>query len=253
MVLDGFSAAYRASGEQRFLDAGRRAADFLMRDLSPDGYFLTNGAFVVETGIKTYNVLCAWALHRFGADAQDERYQMAAVRIVEAALRQQRRNGWFASNCLTRPEAPLTHTISYTLQGILEVGVLAKRQDCIESVVRTVRPLLARLAEDGFLPGRFYEDWEPAAWSSCLTGSAQLAIVCYRLSVQTGDLGYRTAADRIVNHLKSLQVLESTDEGLTGALPGSFPIFGNYMTGGYPNWATKYFLDSLMLQAKLSS
>jgi hypothetical protein len=59
---------------------------------------------------------------------------------------------------------------------------------------------------------------------------------------------YRAAADRIVNYLKALQVLDSANESINGALAGSFPLFGSYMTAGYPNWATKYFLDSLLLQ-----
>jgi hypothetical protein len=32
----------------------------------------------------------------------------------------------------------------------------------------------------------------------------------------------------------------------------SGPLFGEYMRAGYPNWATKYFLDALLLQERLS-
>jgi len=32
-----------------------------------------------------------------------------------------------------------------------------------------------------------------------------------------------------------------------GALPGSFPIFGRYAPLQYPNWATKFLADALML------
>jgi len=28
-------------------------------------------------------------------------------------------------------------------------------------------------------------------------------------------------------------------------------VFGEYMRAGYPNWATKYLLDALMLQERL--
>jgi hypothetical protein len=52
-----------------------------------------------------------------------------------------------------------------------------------------------------------------------------------------------------VNFLKPLQRLDSDSADINGALPGSFPFFGEYMTAGYPNWATKYLLDALMLQA----
>lgn len=248
MVLDGWCSAYAYSGDQTILSAARRAADWLVSDVDESGYFKTNGAFVSAGENKTYTCLCAWAIYRFGALVQDERYKLAAVSIIEAALRQQQPNGWFAHNCLTHSNSPLTHTIGYTLQGVLEVGILAGRADFVEAVRRTADAVLPRIARSGYLPGRFYADWEPAGFSSCLTGSAQIAIVCYRLTAHTGDSSYRTSADRLVNYLKALQVEQSGDTGVVGAIAGSFPIFGGYMRAGYPNWATKYYLDALLLQ-----
>lgn len=251
MVLDGWCSAYAVSGDKRFFDAALRAADFLVSDLDERGYFKTNGSFVSAGEIKTYTCLCAWAVYRFGELSGEERYRQVAVMVIEAALRQQQANGWFAHNCLTRSSAPLTHTIGYTLQGVLEVGVLAGRQDFIAATQRTVDAILPRISIAGYLPGRFYADWEPAALSSCLTGSAQIAIVCYRLSEATGNPRYADSADRLVDYLKGLQLLKSADPSGIGAVAGSFPIFGAYMRAGYPNWATKYYLDALLLQASL--
>lgn len=250
MVLDGWCSAYAYSGDQRILDAARRAADWLVNDVDEHGYFKTNGAFVSAGEIKTYTCLCAWAIYRFGDLVKEDRYRAAAVAIIEAALRQQHSNGWFAHNCLSNSNAPLTHTIGYTLQGVLEVGVLAGRVDFIDAVRVTADALLPRISDAGYLPGCFYSDWEPAVFSSCLTGSAQIAIVCYRLTEQTGEPKYRAHADKLVNYLKSLQVTRSKDAAVVGAIAGSFPLFGGYMRAGYPNWATKYFLDALLLQAR---
>jgi hypothetical protein len=47
-----------------------------------------------------------------------------------------------------------------------------------------------------------------------------------------------------------VQRRETGNPDIDGALAGSYPIFGGYMTGGYPNWATKYLLDALMLEAE---
>jgi hypothetical protein len=248
MVLDGWSAAYRSSGDSVFLEAARRASEFLVHDLTDEGYFRTNGEFVTSEEIKTYNCLCAWPLYHIGTDAHNLDYQKAAVRIVEAALRLQQPNGWFSYNCLTRSDAPLLHTIGYTLQGVLEVGRLADREDFIAAARRGVDALLPRISSKGFLHGRFYGNWQPASLSSCLTGSAQFAVVCYGLFECTGSRQYLNTAERIVNYLKALQATDSPNPGINGALAGSFPILGSYMTAGYPNWATKYFLDALMLQ-----
>ncbi len=224
-----------------------------MNDLGPDGFFRTNGNFVAPGQRKTYTCLCAWALHRFGDESGEQRYRDAAVRVVEAAIGEQRANGWIANNCLAHPEFPLTHTIGYALQGILEVGVLAGRSDFVEAARRGLAPLLDRIHDNGFLPGRCFADWQPGALSSCLTGSAQLAIVCYRTSQVGCGTVYRAAADRLVNFLKGMQVIESANGGISGALPGSFPILGDYMYLGYPNWATKYAADAFMLQHESGS
>ncbi len=251
MVLDGWVSAWRFSANARFLDSARRAGDWLVNDLTAQGYFKTNGQFVEPGEIKTYNVLCAWALYRLGAQIPAGPYQKAAVRIVEAALRQQQSNGWFANNCLTRPEAPLLHTIAYTLQGILEVGLASGRPEFVFASKRAVDAMLPKMSSRGFIAGRFFSDWTPACFSSCLTGAAQLAIVCYRLFEHTGERRYFDAGELLVNYLKPLQLLNSRNDALNGALPGSFPLFGGYMTAGYPNWATKYLLDALMLQDRL--
>lgn len=248
MVLDGWCSAAAYSSDQRIFNAARRAADWLVADLDDEGYYKTNGAFVSRGEVKTYTCLCAWAIYRFGELSGEDRYKLAAIRSIEAALRQQQANGWFAHNCLTRSDAPLTHTIGYTLQGVLEVGLLAGRTDFIDAVRRTLDALLPNVSPSGYLPGRFYADWQPAGFSSCLTGSAQIAIVCYRLGAHLDNARYADAADRLVDYLKALQLTRSDDPGCVGAMAGSFPVLGAYMRSGYPNWATKYFLDSLMLQ-----
>ncbi len=251
MVLHGYTAAYRLTGNSLFLAAGRRAADFLVGDLDRRGHFRTHGAFVAPDRIKTYNCLCGWALYRFGQDSGEAKYCDAAVRAEEAAAREQRDNGWFANNCLTDPRAPLLHTIGYTLQGLLEVGILAGRRDLVEAARRGTDPLVARVSSRGFVHGRFDRHWRPANFSACLTGSAQLAVVCYRLHEHAGQERYREVADRLVDYLKALQALATPDPGINGAIAGSFPILGGYMTGGYPNWATKYFLDALLWQQRV--
>ncbi len=252
MVLDGWCSAYSATNDKEFLEAGRRAANFLVSDIDVDGYFQTNGNYVSSGEIKTYTCLCAWAMYRFGELSGVHSFQDTAVKIIEAALRQQKTNGWFAHNCLTRSAAPLTHTIGYTLQGVLEVGIAAERSDFMAAVRVSVDELIACINRRGLLAGRFYADWEPAAFSSCLTGNAQVAIVCYRLFERTGVGKYKQAADKLVDTLKTLQALESSSPALNGAIAGSFPIYGGYMRAGYPNWATKYFVDALLLQHKLN-
>lgn len=253
MVLDGWCTAYRFRQDNSFLQAGQRAGDFLVGDVNEQGYLQSQGKNTVFAPIKTYTCLCAWPLCRLSEETGDDRYRITAIKIIEAALKQQHANGWFANNCLSRQEAPLLHTIGYTLQGILEVGISTKRDDFVEAARRGVDPLISQIQANGFLAGRFYSDWKPASFSSCLTGSAQIAVVCYRLFEHTGNTTYREAADALLNFLKGLQLLDTPVPEVHGAISGSFPIIGAYQTLGFPNWATKYYLDALLYQQKLSS
>lgn len=250
MVLDGFVSILTEESDPTIAQAARRAADFLVEDMTDDGLFRTNGAFVSKDRIKLFNVLCAWALYRYGNLTNEADYKDAAILAVEGALSFMTANGWLRENCLNDPQQPLTHTIGYSLQGILEVGVLAGRDDYVAACRRGFDPILPHIRPNGFLPGRFDAGWRPTVRWSCLTGSAQLAIIGYRLGEIVGEARYIEAADRLVDFLKAVQRTDSGNPAINGALPGSFPIFGGYMKGGYPNWATKYLLDALLLQMR---
>lgn len=254
MVLDGYTAILDTTADPDILQAAHRAADFLVNDMGEDGHFRTHGPFVGKNRIKTYNCLCAWSLYRFGEIVGETKYLQAAIRTAKASMKLQSANGWFPYNCLNRVEAPLTHTMGYTLQGLLETGVVAGQEELIDAARRGVMPLIRAMSSKGFLPGRFHSDWTPAAFSSCLTGSAQTAIVCFRLYQILGDPIFLVAGNKLLNYLKGLQIVNAPDTPMQGALAGSFPLFlGEYMTGGFPNWATKYLLDALLLQERIAA
>jgi len=251
MALLGFSAAYRRSGDPFFRERVRKAAEFLVDDVDPDGHFRSHGPFVHSSTIKTYSVLCAWPLYLAGEDCDEPVFCRAAVRVCDAILRQQRENGWFDNNCLSaRDDTPLLHTIGYTLQGLLEVGILSGERRHVVAAQRAMDHLLPFCAR-GFLHSRWFSNWEPAALSSCLTGAAQTAVVGYRLAAHTAEPRYRHAADAVLNYLKAVQPT-GVDDGappeIVGAIGGSFPLVGAYMRNGFPSWATKFFLDGLLCQ-----
>jgi hypothetical protein len=96
------------TGHEPILSAPKRAADFLVGDQG-DGTSAPMGVCNPRPGETT--AACSWALARF--------MRIRAIKYREAGVRPQRRrcnkgNGWFANNCLNRPEAPLLHTIRYT-------------------------------------------------------------------------------------------------------------------------------------------
>jgi hypothetical protein len=79
-----------------------------------------------------------------------------------------------------------------------------------------------------------------------------MAIVWLKLYSLSKNEAYLYAASKMNNLLQYIQKRGQTESGNTlGALPGSFPVWGRYEPFSFPNWATKYFADSLLLELKL--
>ncbi|MSR46496.1 MAG: hypothetical protein EXS13_05465 [Planctomycetes bacterium] len=245
-VLFGWVAAFDETKDARYLDAARRAAHWLVQHLDDDGCWRRGASQFATAGGHVYNARAAWGLALFGARANDAAAQQAAARAADFALKQQFDNGWFADNCLSDPKLPLTHTIAYAAQGVLEIGLLQGEARFVAAARAAARGALAALRADGFLPGRLDRDWRAAVDWSCVTGQAQMALVWDRLFALDGDSSWRDAADRSLRFALSTQDLVNDDGGIRGGVPGSFPIWGGYGSYEYLNWAAKFLADLLL-------
>ena len=118
-----------------------------------------------------------------------------------------------------------------------------------QAAIRTADAVRGAIRRDGSLAGRFNASWgEEARWS-CLTGMAQTAIVWQRLACLTGDPGHSAGALRVNHFLRTVQDTTSRNPGIRGGIPGSFPVHGEYGKYRFLNWAAKFFMDALMLEA----
>ena len=245
MVLHGWIDLIER-GERRYEEAAARAARFLVERLSPDG---TWEPAVEYSGIPhTYNSRVAWAMLRWSALVDDEVCREAAVRQLDWTVRQQRTGGWFA-NCVFKPGMdPSTHGIAYTLRGLLEShALIGGPPNWLSAVERTSEVLVRKLDLLGRLPATYDEYWRPTASHCCLTGTVQLGGVWLRLYQLGGDSGYLEAGLKAIEEGARRQERVPIPE-IAGALPGSFPIWGRYAPLQYPNWATKFLVDSLALR-----
>jgi uncharacterized protein YyaL (SSP411 family) len=201
--------------------------------------------------VNVYDARTAWGLlEAFHITGQDP-YRHAAVRNLEFVLTQQHPNGWFAHCCLDDDTRPILHTLAYTIEGLLEAGVLLHEPRYIQAAQKAADALLAHQRPDGSLAGRFDAQWQPVARWSCLTGDAQVARVWLRLCQLLGEWHYLEAAQRMTHFLASTQNLTASDPGVRGGIKGSHPIWAEYAPYEYPNWAAKFFVDALLLQERL--
>jgi hypothetical protein len=81
-----------------------------------------------------------------------------------------------------------------------------------------------------------------------LTGNAQLACFLYHLCHCTGITKYKEIADDVLSATKRTQLVDTTLLPIRGAMAGTYPLSHGYVSNGYPNWATKFFADALLMK-----
>lgn len=246
-VMLGWLRAESESHDAKYLEASDRAARYLADTQLPDGSWLKGNSSFARASATTYNSRVGWALILHGRRTGEKRYAEAGINSLEHTITQQARNGWFANNCLSDPTAPLTHTISYAMEGLLGGYELLGEEKYLRSVRLAADHLVQQIPDDGRLPGRLDHEWKPAVSWSCLTGCAQLAAVFLCLFVITRTGQYWEAVEKLLRFLKSTQNCISNDPGLRGGMKGSFPFDGGYGRYETLNWATKFYVDVLLL------
>ena len=248
-VLFGYCAAYRKTNDAGIKLSLKKAADYLVGQQDDDGHWRKNLSRFCSSNTDhyTYNIRTAWALYKAFIVTQNEKYRDAACQNMSAVMLNVKMNGWFPNNCLDNDNNPYLHTIAYTLQGLLELSLLAGENENIDVVIAACSNLAESYKNKNQFFGRYDCGWNPTVKWRCLTGEAQLSVVLYRLSIVTGTDKWKKLADSIVSDLKQTQVLSSRNKNIVGGIKGSQPVYGLYGKYAYLNWAAKFFIDALML------
>lgn len=253
-VILGWCRTFIETDDARYLDAAKRAGDWLCNVQSSDGSWQLDGQ-ETETKVHAYDVRTAWSLLELYQLTSDGRYADSARRNLDWALAQREANGWFNHNAFfvssDKWTLPLTHTIAYVMEGMLESWRITNDNRYFQAV-HTIADKLLRIFElRRFMPGEFDNAWKSTAQYSCLTGNAQIAGVWLRLYQSTRDTRLLNAALKLNDYVKSTQSLHAFHSGVRGGIKGSQPIFGKYTPFIYVNWGAKFWADSLMLEEKV--
>ncbi len=249
-IIRGLIATFEHTGDEKHLHSAIRAANWIVEAQDIDGSWTRHN----YKGMKrVYDTYVSAALARLFSITGNQTYAGSANLNCEFAIRQQLKNGWFdlCDNTVKGNSFPVTHTIAYTIDGLLETGRILKNNKFIDSGKLAADAILERYADSGILPARLDNRWNKSAWYSCNTGNAQMGIIYMTLHDIYGTKEYLEYAKYLLDHLAYVQDLNSVGDCCDGGIAGSYPVWGLYCPFKFPSWGAKYLIDlALMVSGK---
>jgi len=249
-VIRGLYAIYKKTGEIKYLNPCIKACEWLCSIQEEDGSWQKH-AFMNKK--RVYESYVDHPLLLIALETGKKEFELAVRKNLHWILTQQLANGWFENcdNTIKHNDRPILHTIAYTLDGLIQCGILLNETKYIQSAQIAADRLLEIFNRNGWLNGRWNNEWKGSQAMIC-TGGAQIAIVWMRLFKYNQHAKYLEAAQKMNNQLCFIQKhhLDKSHPSF-GAIPGSFPLWGRYEPFGFPNWATKYFADSIMMELEI--
>lgn len=246
-ILRGMLALYEHDKDPRWKNAALRCIEWIWAQLDEQGRFSQNDYMGAIRVYGTYVVapILDWLPH---FPQQRESWNALATRHLSWVCTQQNDVGWFANcdNTQHKNDKPIIHTIAYTIDGMWNAGLSLENEDFKASALVPARVLATDFLTRGILNGRYTANWSGVE-AFIPTGGAQLAIVWHSMYAHTGEAIWKEAYEKMNTLLCVIArrgARQSKDS--LGALQGSFPLWGRYEPFGLPNWATKYFLDTLL-------
>lgn len=247
-IIHGLCASYSVTGDARSLEAARRASDWLVSIQDDDGAWRRHVYNNLPTDYQSH-VSC-W-LAELGEITGDERYRTSASRNLEWVLSHQDPDtAWFSLSGFSSQDheygRSVTHTLAYTIWGVLVTSQILKHEDGVRSALRAAEAALRVVQKYGFLPGVLDSHWNRLSDYMCLTGNAQMALIWLRAYSITKEPRYVEVADKALEWVKSRQSLSNSNPGIRGGVPGSYPVWGDYIYMAFPNWSVKFLIDALL-------
>lgn len=248
-IIRGLIAVYKLGAGEKYLDHAAKAGDWLCSVQESSGEWIR---FALMGQARVYDSYVDYPLLLLFRETGKEKYRQHAFRNLEWIVNEKKHvNGWFedCDNTMKRNDKPILHTIAYTIDGLLDCGVFLGERRYIEAAKTAADELKGKFDRDGYLHGRYDKDWNGSE-HMILTACAQMSIVWMKMAFYAGNKAYASSAYAMNTLLLHLQNRCSGSVNTRGALSGSYPFWGKYEPFAFPNWATKYLADALMLEAE---
>lgn len=256
--LIGMVDIYKATHRKKYLLSLIRSAEFLISVQNNNG---TWTKYSYDGKAHSYDSRVSLAILKAYKITKNRRYLSSGIKNLDWTVSLQTKNGWFEDAYLPHPNPsdPYTHTLAYTIEGLLLSGLEIRNGKWIRVAKKTADKLLTYFLKNNFLPGTLDRKWVSSDRYSCLSGDAQISGIWLRFYLLTKDHKYLKASKMLNAYLKSTQQIDNGDINITGGIKGCEPIYGDllkmegYCRMTYINWAAKFFVDALLLEELISS
>ena len=247
-ILNGLTAWRRVSGDEAVGAMADAAAAWLVACQDDDGAWRRHAYHGFPVTYLAHGT-CWLAEH--AALTGDAKARAAAERHLDWVLRQfDRETAWFDMTGFTQDDhaarRSVTHTLAYTIWGVLDLGLVLGRDDAVEAAAAAATRVAGVVHDRGRLPGMLAADWTDQTSWACLTGNSQMALIWFKLAEIGHAAGDVEAARIVLDRVLEAQDLGSGDPGIRGGIPGSDPPWGTYLRFVLPNWAAKFTIDALL-------
>jgi hypothetical protein len=245
-MLIGLNSIYSLTKDVKYYNTIHNAVNWLCQNLEQNGSWKKYS--YIEGYTPSYYTRVVWpvlASNQYIKNDEINLLMQRALKYYEERINKNLsiRNWGFKKGCRA-----FTHTIAYTLRGFFESSVILKDDDLLNKTISISEKLLKISAYKGRLAGRYSEKWEGDYNFTCLTGNAQLSVLFTKIYSINNDVRFLNAALFYMEPVLKAQVIKNNFK--YGAIAGSSPFHGRYLTLRYPNWATKFFLDAYLILKK---
>ena len=249
-IINGLLEWYKYVKDEVVLEAALRAGRWMTSIQEDDGSW---NKYTYLGNVYSYSSHASCWLADLGNYINDKNILESALKHYEWVLKNQdAETGWFYYSGFSSDDhnekRSVTHTIAYTLWGVLHMSEIFNRTDGIAAVEKAADRIAELQFRYNMLPGVLNYKWEPQSSYSCLTGNSQMALIWLRLYKINKNKKYLEAAIKSINSVKFCIDLKSSNKGIRGGISGSYPIWGEYIFMAFPNWAAKFFIDALLMK-----
>jgi hypothetical protein len=245
-ILFGLLEAAAYWKDLRFEEAARQTFHWLVELLDETG--LWQQAAYVPGYVPSYYTRALWPVILAAKILQMPEQEPLLRKALRRYMDRWRPDGTVRDWGFSAGAPAHTHTVAYTLRGLLECGLLLQEEEAIRMAEHSARSLCVSYEEHGRLAGSYSEGWKGNYAHLCVTGNLQLSCFLFRLHQLRPDPIYVHYARCFLADALPAQRLRGGAD-VFGAVPGSVPFYGAYLPLRYPGWAAKFLIDACILSS----